>query len=161
MSSHFVNNVHYKLVILFKIVGFIQYLPVQLCFGVLQSNENRTPATKWQWNLFYSKVIARSVNTFIQLEDEMINSSLTERGSSLMDRQPHPLLHFLVRMKPTSMIAFLAVEKNVEVTRWVEQVVACALVTQRARVRSPVRTSFLGDLFSGFFLTCNTNISKL
>ena len=36
-----------------------------------------------------------------------------------------------------------------------EQVVACALVTQRARVRSPVGTRFLGEVFSGFFLTCN------
>ena len=33
----------------------------------------------------------------------------------------------------------------------VEQVVACALVSQRARVRSPVGTSFLGEVFSGFF----------
>ena len=31
-----------------------------------------------------------------------------------------------------------------------EQVVACALVTQRARVRSPVGTGFLGVVFSGF-----------
>ena len=31
-----------------------------------------------------------------------------------------------------------------------EQVVACALVTQRARVRSPVGTSFLGEVFRGF-----------
>ena len=29
----------------------------------------------------------------------------------------------------------------------VEQVVACALVTQRARVQSPVGTSFLGEVF--------------
>ena len=38
----------------------------------------------------------------------------------------------------------------------VEQVVAYALVTQRARVRSPVGTGFLGEVFSGFFLTCKT-----
>ena len=82
-----------------------------------QSSENRTPATKWQWNLFYSKVVARSVNTFIPLGDEMINSSLAERGWSLMDPQPHPLLHFLVGMKPTSRNVFLQVFKNVEVTR--------------------------------------------
>ena len=36
------------------------------------------------------------------------------------------------------------------------QVVACAPVTQRARVRFPVGTSFLGEVFSGFFLTCKT-----
>ena len=71
----------------------------------------------WQWNLFYSKVIARSVNTFIPLRDETINSSLVERGRSLMDPQPHPLLHFLVRMKPTSTNVFIQVAKNVEVTR--------------------------------------------
>ena len=43
----------------------------------------------------------------------------------------------------------------------VEQVVACALVTQRARVRSPVGASFLDEVFSGFFLTCQTNVRKL
>ena len=39
---------------------------------------------------------------FIALGDEAINSSLVERDRSLMDPQPHTLLHFLVRMKPTS-----------------------------------------------------------
>ena len=43
----------------------------------------------------------------------------------------------------------------------VEQVVACALVTQRARVRSPVGTGFLGEVLSRFFLTCKTNVRKL
>ena len=81
------------------------------------SNENRTPATKWQWNLFYSKVIARNANTFIPLGDETFNSSLVERGKSLMDPQPHPLLHFLVQMRPTSTNIFLQVAKSVEVTR--------------------------------------------
>ena len=69
---------------------------VSLCSAVpykRQWNENRTPATKWQWNLFYTKVIATSVNTFIPLGDETISSSLVERGRSLMDPQPHPLLH--------------------------------------------------------------------
>ena len=76
-----------------------------------QSNENRTSATKWQWNLFYSKVIAKSLNTFIPLGDETINSSLVERGSSLMDPKPHPLLHFLVGMKPTSNKSFFMSQK--------------------------------------------------
>ena len=79
--------------------------------------ENRIPTTKWQWNLFYSKVIARNISTFIPLGDETFNSSLVERGRSLMDPQPHPLLHFLVRMKPRSTNVFLQVAKNVEVTR--------------------------------------------
>ena len=41
--------------------------------------------------------------------------------------------------------------------------VACVSVTQRARVRSPVGTSFLGEVFFiwGFFLTCKTNVRKL
>ena len=82
-----------------------------------QSNENRTPATKWQWNLFDSKVIVRSVNTFIPLGDETINSSLVQRDRSLMDPQPNPLLHFLVRKKPTSTNVFLQAAKNMEVTR--------------------------------------------
>ena len=42
---------------------------------------------------------------------------------------------------------------SVIVSAAVEQVVACALVTQRARVQSPVGTSFLAEVFSGFFLT--------
>ena len=82
-----------------------------------QSNENWTPFTTWQWNLFYSKVIATSVNTFIPLGDKTINSSLLEIGRLLMDPQPHPLLHFLIQMKLTSMSVFLQVAKNVEVTR--------------------------------------------
>ena len=49
--------------------------------------------------------------------DETINSSLVERARSLMDPQPHPHLHFLVWMKPTSTNVFLQVVKNVEVTR--------------------------------------------
>ena len=40
------------------------------------------------------------------------------------------------------------------------QAVACSPVTQRTRIRSPVWTSFLGEVFSGFFLTCKTNIGK-
>ena len=43
----------------------------------------------------------------------------------------------------------------------VEQAVACTPVTQWARVRSSVRTSFLGEGFSGFFLSCKTNVRKL
>ena len=66
---------------------------------------------------FIQKVIARSVNIFILLGDETINSSLVERDRSLMDPQPHLLLHFLVRMKLTSTNVFLQVAKNVAVTR--------------------------------------------
>ena len=88
-----------------------------ICIYEGQSSENRKSATNWQWNLFYSKVIARSVNTFIPLGNETINSSPVERGGSLMDPQPRPLLHFLVRMKPTSTNLFLQVAKNVEVRR--------------------------------------------
>ena len=50
-------------------------------------------------------LIARSVNTFIPLGDER------------MDTQPHPFLHFVFRMNPTSTNVFLQVIKNVEVTR--------------------------------------------
>ena len=67
--------------------------------------------------IFFSKVTARSVNTFLPLGDETINSSLVEGDRSLMDPQPHPLMHFLVRMKPSSTNIFLQVTKNVEVTR--------------------------------------------
>ena len=48
--------------------------------------------------------------------------------------------------------------------RWstaVGQAVACAPFTQRARVRSPIGTDFLGEDFSGFFLTCKTNARNL
>ena len=42
----------------------------------------------------------------------------------------------------------------------VGQSAACAPVTQRARVRSPVGTSFMGEVFTGFFLTCKTNVGS-
>ena len=41
------------------------------------------------------------------------------------------------------------------------QAAAWAPVTQRARVRSPVGTGFLGEVFSGLFFTCKTNVRKL
>ena len=43
----------------------------------------------------------------------------------------------------------------------VGQVVACTPVMQQARIRSLVVTSFLGEVFSGFFLACKTNVGKL
>ena len=43
----------------------------------------------------------------------------------------------------------------------VEQAVACAPFTQQARVRSPIGTSFVGEVFSVFNLTCKTNVKKL
>ena len=48
---------------------------------------------------------------------EEINSRPVEGGRSLMDSQPHPLLHFLVRMKPASNNVFLQVAKNVGVRK--------------------------------------------
>ena len=51
----------------------------------------------------------------MQLGDETVSSSLVERGRSLEDPQPHPLMHFLVRMKPTSTNVFLQVAKKVEI----------------------------------------------
>ena len=50
------------------------------------------------------------------------------------------------------------------ISKWstaVEQAVACACVTQRDRVRFLVMTSSLDEVFSGFFLTCKTNVRKL
>ena len=40
------------------------------------------------------------------------------------------------------------------------QAVVCTPVTQRTRVQSPVGTCFLGEIFSGFFLTCKANARK-
>ena len=50
--------------------------------------------------------------------------------------------------------------------KWTEstavgQAVECVPVTQRARVRTPVEKSFLGEVSSGFFFTCKTNVGKL
>ena len=42
----------------------------------------------------------------------------------------------------------------------VGQGVACPPVTQRVRVRSPVGTRSLGEVFSVFSLTCKTNVRK-
>ena len=57
--------------------------------------------------MYYSKLIGKSVNTFIRLGDETIKSSLVERGRSLTHS-----LHFLVRMKPTSTNVFLQLTKK-------------------------------------------------
>ena len=43
----------------------------------------------------------------------------------------------------------------------VGQAVACVPVMQRTWVRSPVGISFLGEVFSGFFLICKTNVRNL
>ena len=51
--------------------------------------------------------------------------------------------------------------ENVKKSTAVGQAVACAPVTQRARVRSPVGTGFLGEVFLGFFLACKINVRKL
>ena len=57
---------------------------------------------------------------------------------------------------------FLLSGKSGETFTVVEQAAARASVTQRAWVRSPIETSFLGEVFfSGFFLTCRTNVRKL
>ena len=52
-------------------------------------------------------------------------------------------------------------KSRIKMSTAVDQVVACAPVTQRAWVRSPVGTSFLGEVFSGVFLSCKTNVGKL
>ena len=76
-----------------------------------------------QLNVVKTKIIRGSqmktevlILTFILLGDETTNSSFVERGRSLMD-PPHPLLHFLVRMKLMSTNVFFQVAKNVKVTR--------------------------------------------
>ena len=58
------------------------------------------------------KIIARSVNTFIPLGDETINSSLTERGRSLIYPQPHIFLYILVRIKPTDVHECLSSDRQ-------------------------------------------------
>ena len=53
----------------------------------------------------------------------------------------------------SGMMLFVADVSNQSIVRGstaVGQVVACAPVTQRARIRSLVGTSFLGEVFSGF-----------
>ena len=57
----------------------------------VKRKQNTCYKVKMEFVLF--KVIARRVNIFIPLGDETINSSLVERGTSLMDPQPHQLTH--------------------------------------------------------------------
>ena len=54
---------------------------------------------------------------------------------------------------------YILITKDMSTAVW--QALACAPVTKRARVRSPVGTSFLGEIFSGFFLNYKTNVRKL
>ena len=58
------------------------------------------------------------------------------------------------------LMTFYVIKNNFSTTA-VEQAIACAPVTQLDRVRSAIGTSFLRELFSGFFLTCETNVRKL
>ena len=54
------------------------------------------------------------------------------------------------------------IQKHVpHVSTAVGQAAARVPFTQRALVRTPVGTSFLGEVFSGFFLTYKTNVGKL
>ena len=69
---------------------------------------------------------------------------------------------------PMIIFSIMLIERNITLNKItllqctaVEQAVACTPVTQRARVRSPVGSSFLGETFSRFFLTCKTNVKKL
>ena len=71
-------------------------------------------------------------------------------AQALLDRYQREGDNFLVRIAHTNQLSTA-----------VGQEVACTPVTQRARIRSPVGTSFLGDVFSEFFLTCKTNVRKL
>ena len=79
--------------------------------------KNKQPLQSDNGIWFIQKEFATTEYIFIPLGEETNNSSLVERGRSLMDPQPRPLLHFLVRMKPTSTNVFLQVNKNEEVTR--------------------------------------------
>ena len=65
---------------------------------------------------------------------------------------PHPC-SIPVRSAESSLRDCVLVEMQTvaDMSTAVEQVVACALVTQRARIRSPVGTSFLGEVFLGVF----------
>ena len=108
-TTFFLRDVIYLMLLEFtcKPVSLLAFMKISVVLLLIytykgQPNENRTPATKWQWNLYYWKVIARSVNTFIPLGDETINTSLVERGRSLMDPQPHLLLQFLIQVCPST-----------------------------------------------------------
>ena len=59
------------------------------------------------------------------------------------------------------MIILMIIIPTIMMPTAVEQAVACTPVTQRARVRYPVGTSFLGEFFFRFFLTFKTNVRKL
>ena len=62
---------------------------------------------------------------------------------------------------PTSQLILKPLSCSTYASTAVGEAAACAPVTQRDRVRSPVGTSFLGEGFSGFFLACQTNVRKL
>ena len=60
---------------------------------------------------------AGSVNTFISLGDETINSSLVERGRSLMDPQTHPSCTSSFEWNRHPRMSSFISSRNVEVTR--------------------------------------------
>ena len=66
------------------------------------------------------------------------------------------LPHLVIPSKTATFVPKFAME-DLPLSR----IVALVPVTQRARVRSPVETSFLGMVFPGCFLTCKTNVRKI
>ena len=64
-------------------------------------------------------------------------------------------------MSPPDFYLFPKLKEPTRGSTAVDQAVACAHVTQRARVRSPVAISFLGEVFLVLFLVCKTNVKKL
>ena len=73
-----------------------------------------------------------------------------ERLHRFEDNSP---AHSEVHNGPVTKISYILykfVRTQILLSTAVDQVVACALVTQQARVRSPVGTSFLGEVFWGF-----------
>ena len=88
--------------------------------------EARNNAVGWHWNT-HTHTHTHNLNCIIQY-----NSTLTSTPSRGRN------CYSLFRLKLISR------------SNAVDQVVACAPVPQRARVRSPVGTNFLGEVFRGF-----------
>ena len=92
------------------------------------------------WQMLFKKIVVQHVKNFLEPREQKLQENAQE---------------------PTSVARGWATHSPLQSSTAVKQAVARAPVTQRAGVRSPVGTSFLGEVFSGFFLTCKTNVRKL
>ena len=68
------------------------------------------------------------------------------------------ITYFVLPLELLAFIFMTCKQLPIELSTTVGRAVSCMPIMQQAPVQSPVGTSFLGEVFSRFFLTCKTNV---